>query len=404
MKALRRFAGVLAIALVGLAAGLAVAALTRNDPARPPEEAAGRPTPALPVAVKREPALPASASPTPAGIDSLEGVEIRWVEKNNEATELLAGGELGLAVGLFEQCFEAQPERNVFRKNLAEALVRLARREHDERELDAAIAHLERALGLVPEREDADVLRTVLERWKDERELEADHWTESSDVFVLSYDTSRTDILQHAQDVLAFLEGVYEDLRLWFRVDPVRAGGEPFRVVLYDREAFDRITGLGDWAGGVFDGDIRVSVENLATERANWQRVLRHEFVHAYIHAVGGTEVPGWLNEGLAQWLETDPGLAAANARLAAAVGAGLELYPLETLQGSLAAWDDADEIALAYAQSLAIVSYVARQWGEGVLLALVRAPAQGRSVAEVFEERTGVPLSFVLEDLPNYL
>src|SRR5690606_4471117 len=102
--------------------------------------------------------------------------------------------------------------------------------------------------------------------------------------FRVEYDGDREDLVQHVQQVLDFLEGggrygsgAYEDLRGFFRSDPVISAGEKIRVVLYDRAEFDHLTGLGDWAGGVFDGTIRIAVDDLDLERRRWERILRHE-------------------------------------------------------------------------------------------------------------------------------
>ncbi len=349
----------------------------------------------------------AHASPRPQF--SLEGVDFEWIERNNEATELLAQEEYERAIALFDACLAANPEHAVFRLNLVEALVRFARQLHDAGELASAVEHLARAVDLGKEREDRETLRAVLARWREELELEQGHEERASDLFELSYDTSRSDLLHHSQDVLDHLERVYEDLREWFVADPVReAGRPPIRVVLYNREEFDRLTGLGDWAGGAFDGVVRVPIEDLLSERWSWENVLRHELVHAFLHAIGGRQVPGWLNEGLAQYLETSPQVDVARRKLQTALEGGQELYPLGELEGSLAAWSDPGSITLAYAQSLVLIDHIAGHYGLEVLRAMVRAcggaEAGPANAAEAFERMTAVPLSFVLEDLRRYL
>jgi len=358
-----------------------------------PVERAAEPAPAARELVRR-PLEEAVASPR---LDGLEGVENRWIRVNNEATLLLAEGQLTQAVEMFESCYAALPERNVFRHNLAETLVRLAREEYAERELEPALEHLGRAAELGSDREDAGALQRLLERWRSELELEANHWTEGSDLFELSYDTDREDLLRNAQRVLDHLERAYEKLRLWFGQDPVREGNRPrIRVVLYSAEEFDRITGLGDWAGGVFDGVVRISVRDLDAEEERWQRVMTHELVHAYVRAVGGPDVPGWLNEGLAQLLEQErPPVDTALQKIV-----GERWFPLDELTGSLASWSDRDAILRAYAQSLVMVQHIAQDYGEQALLVMVSGCVDGTPVGDSFEAWTQVPLDFVLERL----
>ena len=307
-----------------------------------------------------------------------------WIEQNNEATRLLKAGELLRAVELLEGCHAAVPEEDAFRRNLAEACVRLARHEHDvEGELDAAVAHLERAIEVGHDRRDVQALRDLLERWRREADVGRDHWTDSSLYFELSYDAERADILSAAQEVLDHLERCYGDLRDWFGVDPVIEEGRPrLRVVLYGPGEFDRVTGLGDWAGGVFDGVVRVSVSDLQRERSSWERTLRHELVHAFVHEVGGNRVPGWLNEGLAQWLEASSGADRARRVERARQRMGTQPpFPFSRLQGSLATWSDTDAIRRAYAQSLLLVHAIvtgANRGGEEALRRMVQAGRGG--------------------------
>ncbi|MEW6071607.1 MAG: hypothetical protein AB1726_03295 [Planctomycetota bacterium] len=340
---------------------------------------------------------PAAEAPHAAPIDiqSLEGVELRWVEHNNGALQLLADGDLAGAVAAFEECHAAEPERMVFRRNLAEALVRLSHREHDEeRAFEAAVSHLERAVVLAPDREDVETLRAVLDRWKEEWDLSRTHTTELSAYFEVSYDAARDDILRHSQTAIDFLDAAYADMAEWFVADPVLHDGRPkFRVVFYNHAEFDRMTGIGDWAGGVFDGTIRVSVEHLSEEVERWGRTLRHELVHAFVREVGGDSVPAWLNEGLAQFLDTsihpNPHRAE-TVRQTRERLRGADLFPLAELGGSLATWTDTKEIARAYAQSLALVDFVVRQYGAEALRRMLAGERDGTGAAEAFRAWSG--------------
>ena len=319
-----------------------------------------------------------------------------WIALNNDATSLLARGELELAVESFERCVEGDPNQTVYQRNLVEALVRLARAKHEAGDLGSALGHLSRALELGAERDDVQVLRAIRERWRKEEELERDHWLQDSELFVLSYDTARADILHRWHEVLVHLERTYESLRVWFGVDPVRDHGRaPFRVVLYNQEEFDRLTGLGDWAGGVFDGIVRVSIEDLAQDAPRWRGILTHELVHAFVQECGGPQVPGWLNEGLAQLFEGPSGRAAS----ARASLVGKELFSLGELQGSLLSWRDPASIARAYAESLAFVAYLQSTYADEVLRRMIQAAGRSESPALAFETWARVSLEQAFED-----
>jgi len=343
---------------------------------------------------ERRSLLPQAAVASPrAAEDEHADPRQRWVELNNEATSDLTAGELEAAVAKFERCLAADPASAVFRGNLVEGLVRLAKLEHERGTLDAAIEHLARAVELGRERADHAALENILARWRRELELVREDWTEGSDRFELSFDKDRQDLLHHSHEVLEQLEESYEYLKGWFGTDPM-AGGPPLRVVLYDPEQFDRLTGLGDWAGGVFDGVLHISVRDLTTGEG-WRAVLVHELTHAFVQAVAGADVPGWLNEGLAQLMEHRGGqVASMRERLR-----GQELYPLERLVGSLAGWDDPAAIARAYAESLLFVDYLRATYNDEALRRMLQGLARDETPAAAFQEYSSVPLEVAFQD-----
>jgi len=332
------------------------------------------------------------------------GVEARWVDLNGEAIAALESGELERAVELFERCLDGVPDQPVFASNLAEALARLARREYEDRAgRDSAVLHLGRALALHPQRED---LRALLERWMRQIEAEQDFWTDESEHFLLSYDGTREEILNrgHSQ-VLDGLERAYLEFGELFGRFPVEDGRPKIEVLLYRRERFRSVTGMGHWAGGVFDGKVRIPLEDLEREKEGLQSVLRHELLHAFVQAAGGRDVPGWLNEGLAQWLESpDPDDRRGRVERARRRIAGRPPFALAELAGSLASSEDEEEIGRAYSQSLALVDYLARFYGERCLFEMVEGCARESACEQTFLTRTGVSLDGVLQDFADGL
>jgi hypothetical protein len=75
-------------------------------------------------------------------------------------------------------------------------------------------------------------------------------------------------------------------------------------VVLYTREQFRDVTRSPEWAGGAFDGRIRVPVLGALQNIKEFERVLTHEFTHALVRSIAPRGVPTWLNEGLAVLFE----------------------------------------------------------------------------------------------------
>ena len=151
-------------------------------------------------------------------------------------------------------------------------------------------------------------------------------------------------------------------------------------VVLYTREQFHDITQSPEWAGGAYDGRIRVPVQGALADPAEFERVLTHEFTHALVHSVAGKGVPFWLDEGLAVRFEgSDPEPGRARVRTAGA------LLPLPRLERSFSSLS-AKEAALAYAQSAVAVQRMFDEAGAPAIVSLLEAIGSGTPFAEAFE------------------
>jgi tetratricopeptide (TPR) repeat protein len=330
---------------------------------------------------------------------------VPWTRLNDEGIAALGVGDLERAIAAFEACMEANPDEPVYARNLAEALARAAVELHEAGSLEqrlAAMALLERAVGLDPSREK---LRELLERWKRSAAAEEGFFVHPTVHFDVAYDLDRNEVRGEIDQIGLLLEDAYLEFGEAFALWPVESGRPRIRVVLYTREGFDRVTGIGPWAGGVYDGTIRVPVGDLRRELVRVRRVLRHELLHAFVQEAGGATVPAWLNEGLAQWLEGETS-AARRAEVERARGklVDQELFELEGLTGSLASWSDPAAIERAYAQALALVGWISRHYGERAPFDMVAGCESGTAASVTFESRFGLSLGAVLEDLKRDL
>ncbi len=313
---------------------------------------------------------------------------------NDAGLAALEAGDHAVAVASFERCLAARPNESVYAASLAEALARFALDEYGNGARTNALVLLERAGALAPERDD---IAKILARWREIQAEEKALWQYETDHFELAFDAEREDLLYGAQDVLDVLESAYHEFGLKFDFDLIRRRRQRVRVILSDHEDFRRVTGLGEWAGGAFDGTIRLPLSDLANEQATWEPVLRHELVHVFVHESGKKYVPGWLNEGLAQWLEGNREELLTQARRTMA---GAEPFPLQELKGSLSDWEDPAAIRRAYAQALLFVDGIARTYGEEVLVKMVAGCVRGGNPGLVFEARTGISLATVFADM----
>jgi hypothetical protein len=131
-------------------------------------------------------------------------------------------------------------------------------------------------------------------------------------------------------------------------------------VMLYTDKQFRDITQAPEWAGGVYDGRIRVPAAGAARTPQSFERVLAHELAHAMIAKAAPRGVPAWLHEGLAQHFEGDDPQAARR-RLKAAGGGGM--IPLRILEGSFGRFGAADA-QVAYDESLVAADVILRRPG----------------------------------------
>ena len=153
-------------------------------------------------------------------------------------------------------------------------------------------------------------------------------------------------------------------------------------VVLYTDEQFRDITRSPAWAGGVFDGKIRVPMRGALNDPRQLEKVLAHEFTHALVKSLAPRGVPTWVDEGLAVVFEMgDLKWAERLARQAPF------LVPLPRLHDGFLSLP-ADQVPLAYAESALAVRMLIEQGGIPVLTALLQDLAEGQEFTQSFERR----------------
>ena len=130
----------------------------------------------------------------------------------------------------------------------------------------------------------------------------------------------------------------------------------------------------------------------------NWMDTLSHEFTHYLLSSKSGNNVPLWLHEGIAKYLESrwrgdrehlDP-------LMKTVLASGLAedyLVSLERMMPSLAKLKNAEEVQLAYAEVATMVDYMTALQGESVLAKIVDDFAKGLPVDAVLKKRLGMGL-----------
>lgn len=244
-------------------------------------------------------------------------------------------------------------------------------------DIDAAIDTYQQALAHAP---DHPQISKQLDAWRKEAALHSGFGRKLGDHFTVLFEGPAE--AQLADRAAAILEAAYTRIGTALYTYPT----EVITVVLYTREQFRDITQSPEWAGGAFDGRIRVPVRGALQNQAEFERVLSHEFTHALVRSIAPRGVPFWLDEGLAVHFEGSN-----LARRQQQVHAAEALLPLTRLEHSFSDLT-AKEASFAYAESAVAVEALFAQAGPAAIIGLLADIGRGIAFPDAFERNILVP------------
>jgi len=243
-------------------------------------------------------------------------------------------------------------------------------------DLNGAIQVYQQALAHAP---DHQQLLTKLEAWRKESALHDRFAQKLGDHFTVLFEGPAEAEL--AAKAVAVLESAYWRIGSVLYTYP----SEPITVVLYTREQFRDVTQSPEWAGGAYDGRIRVPVLGAMKNPREFERVLAHEFTHAVVRSLAPRGVPQWLNEGLAMNFDgSDLDAHVQRARAAESP------HALTTLERSFAGMDG-PAAARAYAQSAAAVKLLLDEAGAPAVVGILTDLGRGLAFADAFERNANM-------------
>ncbi|MBZ0157285.1 MAG: hypothetical protein K8I29_13875 [Alphaproteobacteria bacterium] len=204
--------------------------------------------------------------------------------------------------------------------------------------IEKSLFHAERGLSLRGDPE----LQTLYDRIRKEQSVHRGFVDESTLHFKIVFDGHEHGGV--SRKILGILEDAYRQVGHDLNHYP----DELVTVVLYTNRDFHDITQAPEWAGGFYDGRIKVPVKGIEGKEEEVRRVLFHEYVHAMVHSIVGGNVrslPLWINEGLAEYY---------SARHGRKIG---QVVPLTSLDRSFAWLNERADIA--YLESYSAVAYL---------------------------------------------
>src|SRR5258708_902358 len=333
--------------------------------------------------------------------DALAGLESKGNAELSATADFMCGkfevenGNSGQGRHYFESALRFQPENCTILVYYSALLVRTGNAAQ-------ALAYAQRAVRAAPESPDAltmlgyaefasDRTKEAVSSWNRSRALrrdstvqqflakaqreqnvETDFAQHESSHFVLHYEGKQTSEALRGQ-ILAALESDYDDL--------ARDLGNPPRdnilVTLYTEQTFFDVTHAPTWSGAINDGKLRIPVSGLGSMTSELARVLKHELAHSFITQLSGGRCPPWLHEGIAQLLE--PKSLGGDGHQLARLFKLQHNIPLNVLEGSFMRFSGV-EAYVAYAESLAAVSYINDSYGLGDIQRLLQLLSQGSS------------------------
>jgi tetratricopeptide (TPR) repeat protein len=257
--------------------------------------------------------------------------------------------------------------------------------------IDEAIAQWNKALAI----QDSPRLHEAIAKAEREREISGPYRELRSEHFLLRYEGEQGERL--SGEVLNSLEGSFQNLVLDLDYCPP----EVIVALLYPNQAFQDITRSPTWVGALNDGKIRVPVSGLSRMNAEFARVLKHELTHSFVRQITMGRCPTWFNEGLAQ-LEEGATTATMGAQLARALATG-SLPSFQALEGPFLNMPQ-DQVALAYAKSLAALEYLRATFDMGEIRNLLKVMPSQPDFGVLLQHELGLSYPAFEQEVANYV
>ena len=209
--------------------------------------------------------------------------------------------------------------------------------------------------------------------------------SEMGDRFRLLYSDQRR--LEYEGEILSVLQTQLDSLTAALGTFPEK----PIDVLLLTEDLGARADPLDPFLEGLYDGQIRLYVGDGIEDRPKLMTTVRHEMVHALLHHGAGAELPGWVQEGIAQKAGEEPDeahLLTARRYLADQIRRGY-IVDLSTMGTSFITLDGESRMR-AYTTSLLFMDYLTRRYGNGFIPKFIAELTAGVPPQEALRILTG--------------
>lgn len=233
---------------------------------------------------------------------------------------------------------------------------------------------------------------------RDTRDLVGAHERAESEHFIFQYPEGKDEVLApYALETLeAIRQALLQDLGHApagkVRVEVVNNASELAKISTLTKE---QIKTTGTIAICKFN-KLMITSPKAVVQGYDWLDTLAHEYVHLVVSQKSRNNVPIWLHEGLAKYLETrwrgKPGLSLSPSTLAL-LGSRVKrnkLVPFEKMHPSLALLPSAEDAATAFAEVFFSVDLLYQEKGTAGIQTLIAELAKGKDDKAAVEAATG--------------
>ena len=246
-----------------------------------------------------------------------------------------------------------------------DALKYMAYTSYEQDYLDESKEHAEKALKI---KETDKELKYLLDQLGREITVMEDNSYKDARIPKFKLQFSREEHQDARDVVLGILKEAYRQIGRELNYYP----DQDITVILYNGKTFFDVTRSPGWAGGLYDGKIRIPIHGYEGQEKDLERILFHEYTHALVHLLA-KDCPLWLNEGLAEYFS------------AGELPRIRQVLPLNMMEKRFPS--DGNVVAVAYLQSYSVVSDMIDKFGLYRIKELLEVQKKHQDIRKSFKE-----------------
>ena len=301
-------------------------------------------------------------------------------EKNDELNIRVNLGMVYFKRGFFDEAIVVlDPAADNFKS--AEAYYLKGRICYTQGKFDEAVENLEAAVKYGRSGEYGKAASELLAKVKKESKVESNFQSQSLYHFKIQFDGEKRNDVK-VDKVSQFLEEAYNEVGSYFNHYPEA----PTQVIIYSKSQFKQASDSPVWVAGLYDGKIRLPLNDILTNADELKRLILHEYTHAVIFNLTRGYCPVWLNEGFAQTLEGE-GLSEKQIANLKKQISRKQIFDMKSLEGSFMGISPESSVVLAYDQSLSFTAFLIEKVGQSQLVEILPEFSHGKSMSQIFTE-----------------